>query len=482
MAEERDIDRSEQGPDDDTQLDPDADDLDEGNDGTDDEPESTPLPVVVLTGSVEDAYRAVKSVMRVVNTKSYMPILSTVLIYPYSGGWWVAATDLDRSICEPLCPMVPLVEHPGFLVGAKGLLAALDTLRAEATDFTLEYGGDRSNPILVSGVGTRTTIKLPRQFPPDDYPKLPVVTDFDTLVTVDPTEFFLRYDRVATFCSTDKTRPALNGVLIESKVDGGQFCGTDGYRCAVEPTLGEWPCSTIIHRQSFDKLRAKEFTGRVWVSTPTDDDGKPRPFKELESPKILYWELVTGGIFTFRPIEGPYPKYRDVIPTELRPPVVVSGLKSAVDKIALYLTKNGESGLIDHMQFDESPDSPSDVILSGWCSAESRIEIQVPVAAGREHVIPARYNVKYMASILSAIGDDRPVHLQWIPGTWEYPTRGEWQDDEDAQKSGIGGRHRFVQVPDTTRPKYHTAQRTALIITPADEPERLFLIMPLRKD
>jgi DNA polymerase-3 subunit beta len=167
-----------------------------------------------------------------------------------------------------------------------------------------------------SEVGFETTtsrieIKIPNgsykiaTVSPDDFPKLPAVNTKKEIRIA--TEDLVSMIRRTTFaCSDDETRPALNGVLWHTKGDKMQMVATDGHRLARMAVA-----NTKLKGMHEDVIIPPKVLNLIpkFVSDDTKETG------------IIFGENniifnLGNTVLTSRLIEGPYPNYEQVIPSE----------------------------------------------------------------------------------------------------------------------------------------------------------------------
>lgn len=134
--------------------------------------------------------------------------------------------------------------------------------------------------------------------------------------------------RKTTFaCSTDETRPALNGVLWQTKGDKMQMVATDGHRLAkmsVENTRLKGMNEDII------------IPPKVLNLIPKFVEGPQQEIGIIFGENNIIFNL-GDTVLTSRLIEGPYPNFEQVIPTTNDKKVIVSKeeLAAAVRRVSI---------------------------------------------------------------------------------------------------------------------------------------------------
>ena len=160
-----------------------------------------------------------QSVLQVVPTKSTLPILSNILFEALENKIKISATDLEVSItatfdCE--------VSKKGVAVLPGRIL----------TDIIKELP---ESEVTFESTANRVEIKVPNGkykiacASPDDFPKLPAV-NIKKQVSIDAGDLVRMIKKTTFACSSDETRPALNGVLWATGGDMMNMIATDGHR------------------------------------------------------------------------------------------------------------------------------------------------------------------------------------------------------------------------------------------------------------
>ncbi|MDZ4723332.1 MAG: DNA polymerase III subunit beta [candidate division Zixibacteria bacterium] len=257
-----------------------------------------------------------QSILQVVPTKSTLPILTNILVEALENKLKLSATDLDISItvsveCE---------------VTKKGSVALPARILFEIIKELPE------SMVSIEAVNSRVEIKIPNgsykiaSLSPDDFPKLPAVNTKKEIRISG--EDLVRMIRKTTFaCSTDETRPALNGVLWQTKGDKMQMVATDGHRLA---------------RMAVENSKLKGLSEDI-IIPPKVLNLIP---KFAESTKgdvgIIFGENniifnLGDTVLTSRLIEGPYPNFEQVIPATADKKMVISKdeLSGAVRRVSI---------------------------------------------------------------------------------------------------------------------------------------------------
>jgi len=235
--------------------------------------------------------------------KSTMPILSCVRLDVDS----VAATDLDVDARAPL----PGASELACCVDARHLLAVVRALADAPVTLTRDGG-------MLSVEQGRTKMRLPC-LPSADFPALRALPEDSAW-----TDAGWLPDALAAVLyavSHDETRHVLNGICLS----GGAAVATDGHRLAAAPVDAGALDGAIIPRGLVERLAGASHVARdgqrVWMKAGA---------------------VVVGG----RLIEGRFPDWRQVVPTEdqtkTRAVVGVAAMLAALQRVGL--SSNAKTG------------------------------------------------------------------------------------------------------------------------------------------
>ena len=267
------------------------------------------LPKSKLAGCLQ-------SVMQVVPSKSTLPILTNVLIEALENKLKISATDLDMSITGTVT--CDVAKKGSAALPARILFDIVREL--PEGDITIESINSRVEVKIANGSYKIASVS------PEDFPKLPAVNTKKE-IRVSSADLAGMIRKTTFACSTDETRPALNGVLWQTKGDKMQMVATDGHRLAksaVENPKLKGMSEDIIVPPKVLNLIPK------FTEDSVDEIG------------IIFGEnniIFTVGetVLTSRLIEGPYPNFEQVIPSnnDKRLQVSKGDLNGAVRRVSI---------------------------------------------------------------------------------------------------------------------------------------------------
>jgi DNA polymerase-3 subunit beta len=259
---------------------------------------------------------SLQSILQVVPTKSTLPILTNILVEALEGKLKLSATDLDISITATV--ECNVVKKGSVALPARILFEIIRELPEAEVSF--------------EAVGTRVEMKIPNgaykiaAISPEDFPKLPAVNTKKE-IRIEGADL-VRMVRKTTFaCSTDETRPALNGVLWQTKGDKMQMVATDGHRLAKMAVA-----NTKLKGMNEDVI----IPPKVLNLIPKFLDSGQGDVGIIFGDNNIIFNL-GDVVLTSRLIEGPYPNFEQVIPTSSDKKLTVSkeDLAAAVRRVSI---------------------------------------------------------------------------------------------------------------------------------------------------
>lgn len=233
-------------------------------------------------------------VLQVVPTKSTLPVLTNILVEALENKIKLSATDLDISVTASIEGVV--TKKGSVALPAKILFEIIKEL--PESEISFEATTQRVEIKIPNGSYKIATVS------PDEFPKLPAINTKKE-IRISAADLVKMIRKTTFACSDDETRPALNGILWQTKGDRMQMVATDGHRMArmtVEnPKLKGLYDDVIIPPKILNLIPKL-------LGPESDDIG------------IIFGEnniIFNLGdiVLTSRLIDGPYPNFEQVIPT-----------------------------------------------------------------------------------------------------------------------------------------------------------------------
>jgi len=260
-----------------------------------------------------------QTVQNVVSTRSTLPILSNVLIAAEKGKVTLTTTDLDVTVS---CLVEADVSKPGSsTLPARRLSSIVRELAEGNVEIDID---DKNVATLKSDASVFKIIGLSE----DEFPPVPKTDDkyayhMEQVVLRD----MLR--KTSYGVSSDETRYVLNGVFVSFKSGKMIMVATDGRRLALVENELEFPkeseAEMILPSKAVNEL----------LHT-LEDTGDIKIYVKDNMVVFQYGDVVLAS----KLIEGSYPNYKQVIPSQCEERVTVEreALLSALKRVSLVTT------------------------------------------------------------------------------------------------------------------------------------------------
>lgn len=250
-----------------------------------------------------------------------LQVLLGVLVTATTEGVTVAAFDYDTSCSQT----IEGVGTGQALVPGKLLLDVVKKL--DAGQVTLE----------VNASVTRLTLRqaelefhLPL-LPLDDYPSLPDSSAGKRIATVTGADL-VELGRVGVAAGRDDTVPVLTAIALESEDGFLRTAATDRYRLAVATTTTKTTLTEILNVPSAALALAVKHLGKASSITLRHNGGAVRTLSFDDGARRI----------TTRLLDGEFPRYRSLIPTDTAVTVTISSpvLAKAIKQVSVVAARN----------------------------------------------------------------------------------------------------------------------------------------------
>lgn len=246
---------------------------------------------------------ALSLVQRAVAIKSPLPTLKGVLLETGENGLILNATDLEFSIrCQT---ENQVLEHGSIVLPAKLLTEFVRKL----PDGNVSIQTATENPLAVTISSEHIKFDL-SGYSPEEFPRLPEIQEDATVFTVEEGLLREMLSQTEVAMARDDVRPVLTGLLLEI-TDKIKLVATDGHRLAYRqaPATDEGQVKAIIPGKAVQEL--------VKI---LDDDFEKKVTVYLNSTDIIF--DLKGIILSSRLVEGKYPPYQQIIPSDFKTTLV----------------------------------------------------------------------------------------------------------------------------------------------------------------
>lgn len=261
-----------------------------------------------LTISKEQLINGLQTVQNVVSSRTTLPILSNVLLRAEGERLELTATDLDVTVS---CSVEAKVKSPGSTtIPVKRFFGIV----RELNNVDLELESDEKHSCLIRSGASYFRI---HGLSADEFPPIqPFKDDKKVVVSQDTLRGMIKKTSFAI--STDEARYVLNGIFLSFKEHKMTMVATDGRRLSLvdeevdvsEKSQGEF----ILPAKAVNELnRLLQEKGEVEIR-----------YAENQASFTLKDEKNASILIITRLVEGNYPNYRQVIPSETKERVALA--------------------------------------------------------------------------------------------------------------------------------------------------------------
>jgi len=328
----------------------------------------------------QDLAPALSAVSRSCGVRSQLPVLGNILISATNGMLKLSATNLEVGIIKSI--KAEIDEEGEVTVPAKTLVEVIGNLSGEKIEFVAS-----ADQIKITTPSFSSTLN---GIPASEFPSIPL--SGQSSIIVDAKVLLKSLPQVIFSAAVDEGRPILTGILTEINDNKLQLVATDGYRLAHKVvTLGNNPTKdpvnfrALVPRRTFEEVvRIIGEDNALEVEISTSDDGNQLIFSFGQTQ------------LSSRLIEGQYPAWEKIVPTELKATIVIdrSEILKAV-KLASVFARS-ESNVVKIQNLSNK------LILSSEAKELGSQKKELEVKSEGEDVEIA-FNTKFLQDALSAI-------------------------------------------------------------------------------
>ncbi|MGE5179220.1 MAG: DNA polymerase III subunit beta [Bacteroidota bacterium] len=254
-----------------------------------------------------------------VPSRTTLPVLSNILVEATGEGLQMTATDLDLSVTTRA--MADVKAEAALTVPAKKLFELVrklpkEELKLESKDLTMN---------VVSKTGRFKFLCIR----PEEFPARVTVAP-DTALTVDAKQLERMIRRTIYAVSTDETRPALNGALLQIAEGEIRLVATDGHRLARATLKHPGAVKGALKGDVIVPLKALHHIQRLVT------EGADPVHIELSKNHARF--TVGQTSLTTKLIEGPFPNYEQVLPKNNNKHLHVKtgDLAASLDRVSVF--------------------------------------------------------------------------------------------------------------------------------------------------
>jgi DNA polymerase-3 subunit beta len=348
--------------------------------------------------------KAMSRAQGVVERKNTIPILANVLLEAEGEQLSLRATDLDIEIIETLPARI---EQAGTTTVAAHLLHDIVRKLPEGAELTLKTEPEKAQLDVRAGRSRFNLATLPRE----DFPVM-ASSEYDCSYSAQAPMLRRLFDKSKFAVSTEETRYYLNGVYLHPAEREGapvlRAVATDGHRLArVDaelPAGAEKAADVIVPRKTVGELRKLL------------DDDETEVAVSVSPTKIRF--AANGLVLTSKVIDGTFPDYARVIPTqnEKRLEVDAAEFAAAVDRVATVSMERSRTVKLA---------MADDVLTLSVNAPDSGSAAEELVVAYQDEPLEIGFNARYLLEIAGQIDRENAVFLFADPGAPTLVREGE---------------------------------------------------------
>jgi DNA polymerase-3 subunit beta len=267
----------------------------------------------------EALLQGLQSVQNVVGTRSTLPILANVLISAEKNNVWLTTSDLDMTIRRRIDATV------GKAGGTTLPARRLSSIVRELPSAEIEFDVDEKD---VASVTCNTSFFKIMGLSEEEFPPMPEAEGKHSY-HIGQGVFKDMLKRTAYAVSTDETRYVLSGVFLSFKNEKLTMVATDGRRLALTENEVDFPKGAELEIILPNKA-VNELTHIL------GDEGDLKIFIRETQIIFEFGDILMAS----KLIEGIYPNYRQVIPSQCDERVTMEreGLLAAIKRVSLVTT------------------------------------------------------------------------------------------------------------------------------------------------
>ena len=339
-----------------------------------------------------------------------MQVLLGLLLEVGADEGGLSVSGFDYEVSSQISVDVSVKEPGRVLVPGRLLSDIVRSLPAQPVDLRLE-----GNRVVLNCGAARFTLPT---LPVEDYPALPAMPT--VAGSIDSDVFATAVAQVALAAGRDDTLPVLTGVRVEIEGDQLTLAATDRYRLAVrtltwKPEQSDLSVTALIPARTLaDTAKALTAAAEVTVALSTPGSGEG----------MIGFEG-GGRRTTSRLLEGEFPKYRSLLPSESSAfaEIATAPLVEAVKRVALVAARNAPVRLgfsADGLVLEAGGQDEAQASEQLECGWEGEA---MSIAFNPQYLLDGLGAVDSESTTLSFTAPTRPAVL-----TGKRPTAGEVAD------------------------------------------------------
>ena len=271
---------------------------------------------------------------KVINTKNSLSILDSFLFEIQDGQLILTASD-NANMMKCYIQLNDCDDNGAFCIPNRIILAAVKELAEQPLTFEVNK---EDNSICMLYQNGKYNIKGQNA---DEYPRMQPLADGYTETQLTAAAMATNIQRSLFATANDELRMVMNGIYFDLKEENLNIVASDGHKMVrnmIFSSKSDVPASFILPKKPAGLLR----------TILASDDENPITIRfNSNNAEITF----TDGILSCRLIEGRYPNYAAVIPTD-NPNIVTIDRKSFMSALRRVLPFASESTLLVKLRMD----------------------------------------------------------------------------------------------------------------------------------
>lgn len=331
----------------------------------------------------KDLYEGVQTAARAVSARTSLPILGHLLITAEEDKIRIAATDLEIGM---ECVVEANVQEPGSMTAPARVISEVLASLPE-TDVALSV--DDTNTVSIKAATSDFSIL---GLPPEEFPMLPEVREEVSFVI--EREVLREGIRKTSFAiGIDESRAILTGILVQVTESGLKLVSTDTHRLCV------LDCALVEGRGAVNAIVPGRAMNEVLRVVP---EGEGTVSVGISNSQVKF--KVGDTILISRLIEGQFPNFEKVIPTEHNKKLTIPAeqFESSLKRVSIVARENSNRAVI------QTEDGKLTITAESGSVGKAHEEVEI-VKEGED--IKMAFSAKYLLDALAVI-DTEAVEME----------------------------------------------------------------------
>lgn len=331
-----------------------------------------------FTCTQENLKNGLNLVTSVAKPSLTLPILGNVLIKADISGLELVATNLELAVSTKIRAKVD--KEGEYTINAKLLNDYISFLPKDNVEFELV-----DNQLVISSGKNSTKIK---GLSANDFPVIPNLINAEK-IQIKALDFYKVAGLVNFSVTIDETRPEISGVLMYGDNEDLVLVGTDSFRLSEARVK---PISGVFNQRVIVPLKAINEISRI------ANDNKDSVIQISAGEGQITFDCGDNTTVISRLIEGNYPDYKAIIPTQAVSEVLVDAqnLSQVIKSVALFC----KAGINDVTFVFDADSQQVNISAANSTVGETISSVEMQLTGPSQSVV---FNYRYIVDGLNAV-------------------------------------------------------------------------------